>query len=101
MVVVPLPLILFYFNEVIHEIKLLKILNDIGAPLYAYQIIMEWAHEAYLSNYKFDTQGKTYQQTIKYLEDDLQFRICCSVTIPVNLFFDNKKIKVVEFDMKK
>ena len=70
----PIPPDKFYYsNEVIHEIKLLKILNDIGAPLYSYQIIMEWAHEAYLSNYKFDTQRKTYHQTIKYLEDDSNF----------------------------
>ena len=62
---------------------------------------MEWAHEAYLSNYKFDTKQKTYQQTIKYLEDDLQFRICCPVTIPVNLFFDYKKMEVVVFGVKK
>ena len=62
---------------------------------------MEWAHEAYLSNCKLDTQRKTYQQTIKYLEDDLQFRICWPVTIPVNLFFDNKKMEVVVCDVKK
>ena len=91
----------YYSNEIIHEIKLLKILMDIGAPLYAYQTIMEWAHEAYMSKYKFDTKRKTYQQTIKYLEDDLQFNICRPENIPVTLCHDNRLVNVVVFDVKK
>ena len=62
-----------YSNEIGHEIKLLKILTDIGATLYSYKLLMQWAHEAHMSNFKFDTKHKTYQQTIKYLKDDLQF----------------------------
>ena len=56
-----------YTNEINHEIKLLKIITDIGAPLYSYELLMQWAHEAHMSSFKFDTKHKTYQQTIKYL----------------------------------
>jgi hypothetical protein len=64
-----------YSNEIVHELKLLRILTDIGAPLYAYKTLMEWAHEAQMSKFNFNTSHKTYQQTIKYLEDDLHFHI--------------------------
>ena len=79
----------YHSTEIIHEIKLLKILTNIGAPLYAYQTIMKWAQEAYLSDYKFDTTRKTYQQTIKYLEEDLQFHVSQPKFVPVTLFKDN------------
>ena len=75
-------------NEIIHEIKLLKILTDISAPLYAYKSIMEWAHNAYSTNYKLDTKRKTYQQTIKYLENNLQFDVCRPKHVHVKLIGD-------------
>src|SRR5687768_7126587 len=58
----------YHSNDIIHNIKLLKILNNIGTPLYAYKSLINWANEASLSNYKFDTPRKMNQQTIKYLE---------------------------------
>jgi hypothetical protein len=35
-----------YSNEIGYEIKLMKIITDIGAPLYSYKLLMQWAHEA-------------------------------------------------------
>ena len=53
-----------YTADIIQEIKLLKILNDLGTPLYAYKTILKWARDAQMSNYSFDSKRKTYQQNI-------------------------------------
>src|SRR5687768_14617755 len=56
-------IITFYqSNDNIHKIELLKISNNIGTPLYTYNSLINWTYEASISNYKFDTQGKMYQQ---------------------------------------
>jgi hypothetical protein len=89
-----------YSNEIVHELKLLRILTDIGAPLYAYKTLMEWAHEAKMSKFNFDTSHKTYQQTIKYLEDDLHFHILQPKYVLVTLLPDNLTLQVVVFDIK-
>src|SRR5687768_16138056 len=54
-----------------------------------------------MSNYKFDTQRKTYQQTIKYLEKKLKFDVCRPTNSPVTLTGDNKVVNVVVFSVKK
>ena len=41
-----------FSNDVYQEVKLLRLLDDIGTPLYAYKKIMEWAKDAYMSNYE-------------------------------------------------
>lgn len=69
--------------------------------MYAYEQIMKWAKESYMSKYTFDSKHKTYQQTINYLENQLQFNICRPVKIPVELKQDNFMINVVVFDVKK
>lgn len=88
-------------SEIVHEIKLIKILTEIGAPLYAYKTLMEWAHKAQMSNFNFDTSHKTYQQTMKYLEEDLKFHIDRPKYVPVRLVQDNTILQVVVFDVKK
>lgn len=92
----------FHFsNSIVHEVKLLRILTDIGAPLYAYKTLMEWAHEAHMSDFKFDSIHKTYQQTIKYLEENLNFHIARPKYVPVTLIPDQLTMNVVVFDVKK
>ena len=92
----------FHFStDIINEVKLLKILTNIGAPLYAYKILMQWMHEAHMSNYEFDTKNKTYHQTISYLENDLNSHIARSKYVPVTLLPDQLKLNVVVFDVKK
>jgi len=88
-------------NSIAHEIDLLKLIIDMGAPLYAYEHIMKWAKESYMSKYTFDSKHKTYQQTINYLEKQLQFNICCPIKILVELSQDQFSIDVVVFDVKK
>jgi len=88
-------------NNIANEIDLLKLIIDMGAPLYAYERIMKWAKESYMSKYTFDSKHKTYQQTINYLENQLQFNICRPIKIPVKLSQDQFLIDVVVFDIKK
>lgn len=58
-----------FHNSLQHEIKLLKLLNNLGAPLYAYNEIMNWAQKASMNNFDFDTKQKTYHQVIQKMED--------------------------------
>ena len=82
-------------NDINHEIKLLKLINDIGAPLYTYEKIMQWANESYQAGYKFNTKNKKYQTTIDCLEEQYKFSICCPTNVPVSLYGDNAEINVV------
>ena len=92
---------LHYSDNIIHEVKLLQIINELGTPLYAYKTILDWAKEAQLSNYNFESQHGTYQQTINFLEHKLLLGITRPQTIPVDMYKDNMKIDVVVFDVKK
>lgn len=79
-----------------HEVKLLKLLNKIGALLYAYKIVMEWAREAYQANYKSDNPHASYN----HLENKLQFRMCHPQKLTVKLEQDNMEADIVVFDVK-
>ena len=35
------------------KVSLLKVLNTIGAPHYAFKLVMEWAKDTYYAGYKF------------------------------------------------
>ena len=49
----------FHFsNSILHELKLIQIILDVGVPLYAHEKLMKWAHEAHMAQYKFDTNQK-------------------------------------------
>ena len=55
----------FYFSQdLFYEVKLMKLLNEIGAPLYSYKNIIKWAREAYLSDYKFDSPHTSYNAKV-------------------------------------
>ena len=65
----------FYFSQdIFHEVKLMKLLNEIGAPLYSYKKSMEWAREAYLSDYKFDSPHTSYNATLNHLEKNCNLK---------------------------
>ena len=55
-------------NEQYFECKLLKILNDINAPHYLFQSIMEWAQEASQPGYTFQPKQSTRKAHIQYLK---------------------------------
>lgn len=91
----------YYFSsDEYQEIKLLKLLNDLGTPLYAYKLIMEWAKEAHLSSYSFDSQHTSHKHMISYLQNKLQIKMCQPTIIPVKLMHDNYQADVVVFDVR-
>jgi len=57
-----------YTNSRRVEIYLLKICNEIEAPLYAFEEIMKWAADAYHSGYDFNPRQSTYQAQMSTLE---------------------------------
>ena len=60
---------------------------------------MEWAREAYLSDYKFDSPHTFYNATLTHLKK-LQFKICHPMKSTVKLEEDNMEAGVVAFDVK-
>ena len=55
-------------NKQYLECKLLKLLNDVNAPHYPFQSIMEWAQEASRSGYTFQPKQSTRTAHIQYLK---------------------------------
>jgi len=51
------------------EVKLLKLLNEIGAPLYAFDLIMQWAFEAYSIGYDFNPTTKRHSTQLTTLQE--------------------------------
>ncbi|HEY9299357.1 MAG TPA: hypothetical protein VIQ31_23955 [Phormidium sp.] len=86
-------------NSLQHEVKLLKLLNNLGTPLYAYNEIMKWAYKANMARYNFDTKHKTYHQVIRSLEDLLGMQAFRPETKTVTLKGDNKQMEVVVFNV--
>ncbi len=86
-------------NELFHEVKLLKLLNNLGAPLYAYNSIVKWAADAQAEKFNFDTKYKNYHQIINHLEHILKMQSFRPSTITVQLKGDNKEMDVVVFDV--
>ena len=64
-------------------------------------VSFDWAKEAQLSNYNFESQHGTYQQTIHFLEQKLLLGITWPQTITVDMYKDNMHIDVVVFNVKK
>jgi hypothetical protein len=57
-----------YTSEQKFEICLLKLCTELETPLYAFEEIMNWAHQAYLGGYKFLPLQKSYCTQIDKLE---------------------------------
>lgn len=88
-----------YIQKLQHEISLLKILNRIGTPLYAYNEIMKWAYDAHVANYNFDTKNKTYHQVVNHLEGLLNMEGFRPRNISLKLLGDEKETNVVVFNV--
>lgn len=86
-----------YQSKLIHEINLLKILNDISAPLYAYSTLMQWAYNAKVSQYNYDTKNITYHQVVQHLEKSLDMESHWPTPLTEQLKGDNKEMEVVVF----
>jgi hypothetical protein len=90
---------LLYSNNLCHEIKLLKIINQLGMPLYSYKAIMDWAHEVCASQSHFQTQHNTYQQAVKHFETMFHLQNCRPQILPVKLLGDNMELEVLVFNI--
>ena len=90
---------LMYSNNLCHEVKLLKIVNQFGLLLYAYKAIIDWAQDVCASPCTFEPQHNTYQQAIKYLERMFNLQNCRPQNIPVKLHGDNMELNVVTFSV--
>ena len=86
-----------YSNDSRVEIMLLKLLNNIGAPHYAFKDLMEWAHDAYISGYKFSPKCSSYQQQINKVEKWLNLSKCRPFQKQVNLPPDDLQLQVTCF----
>lgn len=78
-----------------HEVKLLKILNDVGAPLYAFETIMQWAFNARVAGYDFDPQVKHYATQMVNLQKMTNLGSIRPRVEMVKLAVDNLEIPVV------
>jgi hypothetical protein len=63
---------LAFSNATRVETNLLKLLTDMGAPLYGFQSVMEWAQDAQSSQYGFNPSNKTYDAQVRDLKKWLQ-----------------------------
>lgn len=86
-----------YSNNSRVEVSLLKIINEIGAPHYAYKLLMDWAQDAYVTGYKFASLCSTYSQQIKKIEKWLSLSNCKPFQNQVILEPDNLSLKVTCF----
>ena len=60
-----------------HETKLLDLLDDVQAPHYLYQQILEWAHAAKLDRYNFVPERRTRSSQIEHLKKWLNYDKIC------------------------
>ena len=56
-----------FTNSAHHEVKLLKLLHDVGAPNYAFQSFMNWGRNCIRDEYKFQPCPQRYESQIRNL----------------------------------
>jgi hypothetical protein len=57
-----------YTNDMRVEVSLLRLCNNMDAPLWAFEQIMEWAHDALSTGYQFIPQQSQYDSQIHKLQ---------------------------------
>ena len=75
----------FLLNSRRVETILMKILSEIEAPLYAFEVIMDWAQDAFVTGYKFNPTQKSYQSQIAHLQKLLNMDHLRPTSVPVPL----------------
>ncbi len=86
-----------FTNSAFHEVQLLKLLHDIGAPNYAFQSFMEWGRNSSSDGYHFQPCPQRYESQIRNLTELVGMEECRPTTIPVSLEPDNLTLEVVVF----
>jgi len=90
-----------YSKETKIETTLMKILLDLGAPLYGFKSIVKWAKSAKSLDYQFSPSSQTYQSHISHLKTSLQAHYYDPQTVTVELPATDgtiDEIPVVRFD---
>lgn len=82
----------------IHEIKLMKLVLDIGAPQSAYKSILLWARNAYESGFDFAPRTTSYQAKIVELNKRLGNRYKRPTIHNLTLAFDDGVVSIPVFD---
>ena len=90
-----------YTKSARNEVKLLKLLIDIGAPNYAFQSFMEWGRNCRLDDYQFQPQPQRYESQIRNLTDLVGMKGCRPTAVPVTLEPDNLTLDVIVFPFAK
>jgi hypothetical protein len=86
-----------FSHSAFHEVKLLKLLHDIGAPNYAFQSFMEWGRNGVADEYHFQPRPQRYESQIRNLTRLVGMEDCRPSTIPVTLEPDDITLDVVVF----
>lgn len=63
-----------FTNDTRVELQLLKIMNSIGAPHYAFKLVLEWARDAYQTGYQFHPKTTSYSGQINRFEKWTNFQ---------------------------
>ena len=86
-----------FSNAAFHEVELLKLLNQIGAPNHAFQSVMSWAKKADDNAYHFEPSPKCYESQIRNLTELVGMNPCRPTISPVSLEPDDLVLDVVVF----
>jgi len=86
-----------FTNSAFHEVKLLKLLHDIGAPNYSFQSFMEWGRNCLKDEYNFQPCPQRYESQIRNLTELVGMTGCRPSKVPVCLYPDNLMLDVVVF----
>ena len=90
-----------YTKSARNEVKLLKLLIDIGAPNYAFQSFMEWGRNCRMDDYQFQPHPQRYESQIRNLTDLVGMKDCRPTAVPVTLEPDNLTLDVIVFPFAK
>jgi hypothetical protein len=86
-----------FTNSALHEVKLLKLLHDIGAPNYAFQSFMNWGRNCCRDEYNFQPCPQRYESQIRNLTQLVGMDGCRPTKVPVCLEPDSLLLDVVVF----
>ena len=86
-----------FTNSAFHEVKLLKLLHDIGAPNYAFQSFMNWGRNCLSDEYNFQPCPQRYESQIRNLTQLVGMEGCRPTKVPVCLEPDSLMLDVVVF----
>jgi hypothetical protein len=86
-----------FSNSALHEVELLKLLHQIGAPNHAFPSLMSWARKANENNYHFQPTSMCYESQIRNLTQLVGLSPCRPTITKVSLEPDNLVLDVVVF----